>query len=264
MINSHILNILKSVINYKAIKIKEIFEGCGYHHLISFIPLNFKYFEIKHRDPKFQHLGEHFPELGDNILKFSDLMNEIWKKKENCFMDEKRTTEDWYETKNNILNSKIIEHLLTTSLKNANPDGVIKRSDEELKIAQGVVKMKLVKTLVEKLGCLERQVFFIGNNGNTFNQVPSRNFFRKFYNDMTVKFDYHVKFDMDPSTEEENAGDFKFKVILEMDHESLVEMFIVVKFKGGEFGNGLTAKYKFEIPENFNYRVNKKMTITEE
>jgi len=216
----------------------------------------FNYFKIKHRDPRFKHLGEFMQEFNDNILDFSDLMNKIWDNRETCFMDIQRTTEDWYEVKNSILNSKIIEHLLTTSLKTTNSEDIIKQDGFDMKVATGTVKMKLIKTLVEKLGCLERRVFFLSSNGNSFNQVPSRDFFRKNYNDMTVRFDYHVKF---TEIDEEEKSDFKFKVSLELDHEPLLNLFILVKFKGGEFGSGLTAKYKFDIPENFNYRVNQKI-----
>ena len=50
----------------------------------------FEYFDIRHQDPKFKHLGEFIEEFDKNILKFSDLLNEIWKKRENCFMDIQR------------------------------------------------------------------------------------------------------------------------------------------------------------------------------
>jgi len=77
----------------------------------------FEYFDIRHSDPKFKHLGEFFKEFNKNILKLSDLMNEIWKHKETCFMDPDRVNKDWTETKIVILNSKILENLFTNSLK---------------------------------------------------------------------------------------------------------------------------------------------------
>lgn len=216
---------------------------------------HFEYYDIRHRDPRFKHLGEFIREFDKNILKFSDLMSEIWKNRDSCFMDTERVFKEWEETKIFILNSKILEHLLTDSLKSSNAEDIVKQEDG-FKIANGSVKMKLFKTIVEKIGCLERPVYFIGNNGNYFYQVPSRKFFRDFYDDMTVKFDYHVKLIV--SKEEEN-NDFNIKLVLEMDEKPLINMNIFVKFSGGEMSGKLSAKYKFELSDDFNYRVSKKM-----
>ena len=215
----------------------------------------FEYFDIRHQDPRYKHLGEFIEVFDKNILKFSDLLNEIWKKKDNCFMDVERVTEEWLETKIVIMNSKILENLLTTSLK-TNFSEDIQKTDNELKLANGTVKMKLFKTIVEKMGCLERNLYFLGNNGNVFNMVPSREFFRKYYEDLTLKFDYHVNFIVNEEDEENN--DFIIKIVLELDGEQLIEMFINVKFAGGEMSGKLNAKYKFELVDNFNYLISKK------
>jgi hypothetical protein len=153
-----------------------------------------------------------------------------------------------------ILNSKILENILTTSLK-ANFSENIKKLDDGLKLASGTVKMKLFKTLVEKMGCLERPLYFLGNNGNVFHMIPSREFFRENYDDLDIKFDYHVKFDV--SDDEEN-NDFNIKIKLEMDENVLIDMSIIVKFTGGEMSGKLSAKYKFELAPNFNYLISKK------
>ncbi len=107
----------------------------------------FEYFDIRHKDPRFKYLGEFIKEFDKNILKFSDLMNEIWKAKDNCFMDTDRVVKEWMETKIVILNSKILENLLTTSLKSNHVDD-IKKLEDGWKLAGGTVKMKLFKTLV--------------------------------------------------------------------------------------------------------------------
>jgi hypothetical protein len=215
----------------------------------------FEYYDIKHRDPRFKHLGEFIKEFDKNILKFSDLMSEIWKNRDICFIDAERIFKEWMETKVFILNSKILEHLLTESLKSTNEEDIIKLEDG-FKLANGTVKMKLFKTIVDKMGCLERPVYYLGNKGNHFYQIPSREFFRKFYDEMSVKFDYHVKLVV--SNEEEN-NDFNIKLILEMDDKPLVSMNVLVKFSGGEMSGKLSSKYKFDLPEDFNYRVSKKM-----
>ncbi len=219
----------------------------------------FEYFDIRHKDPRFKYLGEFIKEFDKNILKFSDLMNEIWKAKDNCFMDTERVVKEWMETKIVILNSKILENLLTTSLKSNHVDD-IKKLEDGWKLAGGTVKMKLFKTLVEKMGCLERPVYFLGQNGNIFNLVPSRDFFRKHYDDLSIKFDYHVNFTV---SEEEENNDFKIKIKLELDEKTLIDMFIIVKFSSGEMSGKLSSKYKFEIADNFNYLISKKESTEE-
>ena len=37
-------------------------------------------------------------------------------------------------------------------------------------------------------------------------------------------------------------------------------MFIIVKFSGGEMSGKLSAKYKFDITDNFNYLISKKQS----
>jgi hypothetical protein len=106
------------------------------------------------------------------------------------------------------------------------------------------------KTLVEKMGCLERPVYFLGNNGNIFNMVPSREFFRKNYDDLNIKFDYHVNFNV--NEEDEEMNDFNIKLKLDMNDSTLIDMNILVKFSSGEMSGKLSAKYKFDLADNFN------------
>ena len=213
----------------------------------------FEFFDIRHRDPRFKHLGEFMKEFDKNILKLSDLLNEIWKDKELHLSDSERATKEWTETKIVILNSRILEHLLTNSIKTNKPEDITKLEDG-MKLATGVVKMKLMKTLVEKLGCLEREIYYLSNNGNNFYQMPSREFFRKNYENFDLQFDYHVKFEV---SEEEDSNDFNFKINLLHNDELIIGLTIVVKFSGGEFSGKLSAKYKFNIPDNFNYQISK-------
>jgi hypothetical protein len=215
----------------------------------------FEYFDIRHQDPRFKHLGEFIEEFDKNILKFSDLLNEIWKQRENCFMDVQRVEKEWYETKIVILNSKILENLLTTSLKTNFAEDIQKIEGDNYKLSGGTVKMKLFKTLVEKLGCLERPTYFLGNNGNQFNMAPSREFFRKYYDEIDLKFDYHVNFEV---SEEEENNDFRVKIGLDLDEERLIDMTIFIKFSGSELSGKLSAKYKYELADNFNYLIAKK------
>ena len=221
----------------------------------------FEYFDIRHQDPKFKHLGEFMEEFDKNILKLSDLMNEIWKSRESCFMDLARIEKEWYETKIVLLNSKILENLLTSSLKTNFPEDVVKEDGERMKKSGGTVKMKLFKTLVEKMGCLERPVYFLGSNGSSFNLMPSREFFRQKYDEIELKFDYHVSFDV---KEEEEENDFKIDISLELGGEKLIGMLIAIRFTGGEMSGKLGAKYKYDLADNFSYMVSKESEKSEE
>jgi hypothetical protein len=216
----------------------------------------FEYFDIKHSDPRYKHLGEFIEEFDKNILKFSDLCDEIWKNKDNCFIDAERITKEWTEVKIVILNSKILENLLTNSINANFGDDVIKREDG-LKLSEGTVKMKLFKTLVEKMGCLERSQYLFSNNGNNFYLIPPRSFFRKYYDDSKLYFDYHVKFHYNENEEELN--DFQIKINLELDEDELVNMVIFIKPTGGEMSAKLSAKYKFDFNDKFNLLINKKI-----
>ena len=230
------------------------------HHIEKFIDTNridsigyFEYFDIRHRDPKYKFLGEYIKEFEKNILKFSDLLNEIWKNKELYFNDLSRVVKDWNEVKITVLNSRILEHLFTTSLKRSKSDEISKL-ESGMKRATGTVKMKLIKTMVEKMDCLERTTYFISKSGDNFIQIPNRTFFRKNYEDLEVLFDYHVNFKV--SSEEED-NQFKFKINLNLKEEELLSMYIIVGFSGGEFTSKLNAKYRYELASNFNYIVSK-------
>ncbi len=214
----------------------------------------FDYFDIRHGDLKYKHLGEFFKVFDKNILKFQDLLVEIWKNRDTCFMDPDRVYQEWQEVKIVILNSKILENLLTTSLK-SNFKEDIKKMDDGFKLAEGTVKMKLFKTLVEKMGCVERPMYFIGSNGANFNLLPQRQFFREYYDDLQILFDYHVNFAV---AEEEENNDFRVKVKLILDESKLMDLNISVKMSK-EMSGKLTSQYKFELSPSFNYLISSKL-----
>lgn len=210
----------------------------------------FEYFDIKHPDPRFKHLGEYVEAIDKNIVKLDELINANWKMRDKLFVDLERVEKEWYDVKKVILNSKIIENLLTDSLKTQFTEDITKL-DDNFKLAGGNVKMKLFKLLIDKMSCLERPVYYLSNGGNEFILVPSRDFFRQNYDDLSIKFDYHVKFD---SSED---SPFTMTLIVENDEVELIRMSIVVDFSSTEMSGKLSAKYKFELADNFNYFVSK-------
>jgi hypothetical protein len=219
----------------------------------------FKYFDIKHSDPNFRHLGEFIKELDKNILKFSDLLSEIWKNRDIHFSDPSRVEKDWNEIKIVILNSKILENLLTSSIKEAF-GGEITKLDNGLKLGVGNIKMKLIKTVIEKMGCVERTSYYVNNNGTNFTMIPSRQFFRDFYDDIDIKFDYHVKFQIDRQSE----NDFNIKVKIELDSKEFIDMDVIVHFASGEMSGKLSAKSKFSMVPDFNWIISNKIKNSNE
>jgi len=211
----------------------------------------FEYFELTHTDKRYKFLGEYIKEFDKNISKFSDLMNEIWKHRDICFLDPIQIYNQWMKSKIFILNSRILEHSFTEALTTNNINDITKLEDG-FKLADGFVKMKLVKTIVNKLGALERPAYYLGSNGRAFVQAPSRDFFRNNYDRFSVKFDYHVKMIVDQDDEDNN--EFVIKILLEMDNELLLSVYINVDFVGG-ISSRLTAKYRFEPVSDFNNRV---------
>jgi hypothetical protein len=84
--------------------------------------------------------------------------------------------------------------------------------------------------------------------------LPSRDFFRNYYDDLTIKFDYHVNFQV---SEEEENNDFNIKIKLELDEVKLIDLNIAIKFTS-EMSGRLSAKYKFDISPEFSYLIAKK------
>lgn len=218
----------------------------------------FDFFSIRHNDSRYRHLGEYMKEFDRNILNLSDLLIEVWKKKDVFFENEEEVTKKWYETKVVILNSKILEKLFTDSFKENYLDD-IEKLDDKFKLANGDLKMKMFKVIVEKLGCEERNIYYL-NKGKSFEMIPSRQFFRRYFEDLDIMFDYHVDFKVKP----EDDNNFNFVIRVEMDTDRLMDLNIEVKFSGGEMSGKLSAKYKFDVSKNFNYLVSKKQTFKNE
>ncbi len=220
----------------------------------------FEYFDLKHKDIRFKNIGEHIKEFNKNILTFSDLLNEVWKNKETCFIDPKRVQKDWMEKKIFILNSRILEHLFTESLLK-NYSGQITKQEDGLKKTDGDIKMRIMKVIVQKMGCLERPLYFFSNKGNNMDFIPSRDLFRRTYDDFEVLFNYHVKMVVDNS-EDDDVNDFKINVFVNLDGKKLLDLIISIDFTGGEMSSRLSSKFKFIPVADFNLILTNKMRET--
>ena len=216
----------------------------------------FAYLDIKHSDPRYKHLGEYMREFDDNILSLVELMSNIWKNKDTCFENPEDVYKQWMEVKILNLNSRILEHLLTEALtKNNNQD--IEKLEDGNKLASGKVKMKILKTIVTKLGCKDRNIYYLGNNGNILTYIPTLKFWREAYSVLDVKFDYHQKLNVN---EEERENDFKIYMYIDLLGKPLMNCEVGVSFtRSKEFGGNLSARYKFNTESDFNERIHDKM-----
>lgn len=207
----------------------------------------FNYYDIKHSSREFQHLGEYMKEFNKNILKFSDLMSEIYKCGENCFDNYEDVEKEWTELKTFLLNSKIIEHLYSESFRLLD-DGDAE-TDGRYKIAGDSMKMRLLKLFVEMLNISERDVYYFGNNGNEFKKLPGRQFFRDMYDNINVKYDYHVDL-TDIEVEEDKDGDFIIRY--DLDGEPLAKLNLTNSWSGGEMSGNLNIKMTLDLNNEFN------------
>jgi hypothetical protein len=213
----------------------------------------FDYFKIKHMNPKFANLGEFFSQYNKNILDFSDLIQEIYKNKEVCIKDNDVFMKEWLDIKNILLNSKILEYLFQTGFTKLNegsePDKKLENGYRQAS-DNGKIKMRLMKNIVESIGSLDREAYYLANNGNVFVYVPSREFFRKYYDNFKIKYYYHVVLS-DVIFTEDNS-DFKIMVELDLDDKLLLKNEIVIKWSGGELSSRMTAKQKYGLIPDFN------------
>ena len=94
----------------------------------------FDYFNIKHSDPKFKNLGEYMKEFDKNILYLNELLSEVWKNREVCLENPDKIYKEWIEKKISLMNSKILEHIITASLT--------KRNIDDMKNSKTIIKSK--------------------------------------------------------------------------------------------------------------------------
>ena len=149
---------------------------------------------------------------------------------------------------------KIIRKVLNNTATISNQ---IKRKSDGLKTTDGDIKMRIMKILVEKMGAFERPLYLFSNKGNNMDFIPSRDLFRKIYDDFDVEFDYHVKMIVEDGDEDSN--DFKFKIKVSLDGEKLFDLLIIIGFSGGEMSSKLNAKFKFMPVSDFNLILTDKM-----
>jgi hypothetical protein len=240
---------VKTIYEGSAPKMKEFIQKFIHPDRIDTITYE-QFFDIKHSDVKYRHLGEHVPQLAKNYLELSDLLSDIYKDG-NHLIDKEKTILKWEETKRFILNSRMLEYLLTNSIKDLYDTSLIEKQDDGSKLAGGPLKMKFMKLLVNLLNCEDRDIYMFGSS-NSFFHVPSKKFFRQHYHDFKIRFNYHVKLSTPPV---EGENDFKFEIWVDLNDKELIKFDTFTKFSGGEMSGKLSTKVKVNIVDDFNWRI---------
>lgn len=214
------------------------------------------YFNYKHRNKKYQYLGEYLPEFDKNILKFSKLMSTIYNNPEICFEDPQKVKDEWNEVKTLILNSNIIEHLFTETFQEIMDEEEIERDSNNFIPATGKMKERLMKVILDLLGAKEIELNYL--HSNHYYKIPSREYFRKNYDDFRIKFDYHVEL-----TGEDDSNDSQFDIKLELNGEELLDIELKTGWSGGEMSGKLSTKIKLDFSDQYNLIITENYQINE-
>jgi len=205
------------------------------------------YFNYKHRDKKYQYLGEYIKEFDKNFLKLSKLMTTIFKNPEISFENPQVVIDEWNEKKTFILNSNIIEHLFTESFMEIMGDEEIERDSENFIPSTGKMKERLMAVILDILSAKEIELNYF--HSNHFYKIPSRQFFRDNFDDFRIKFDYHVELTQEG---EEDKNDSQFEIIMELDSKDLLNLDLRTGWSGGEMSGNLSTKIKLDFSDEYN------------
>lgn len=201
------------------------------------------FFDIKHRDPQFKMLGEHIKILDKNILTLSDLLNEMYKK-EVCFNDYSEMEKTWSDIKNVVFSNRIIEYVITERLKDI-LKGEIEKDPDGKYIANKLFKSNVLKLLFDVLDIKEElEVNYISSD--KYHKLPSKEFFRKNWDNLRILFDYHV------NVTEEN--DYYFNIDIILNDEKLINISLIIDFAGSkELNSRISTKIELSFLDDYNY-----------
>tara|TARA_R110000772_G_scaffold43995_1_gene101207 strand:+ start:23917 stop:25305 length:1389 start_codon:yes stop_codon:yes gene_type:complete len=208
----------------------------------------FEYFGITILDPKYQHLGKYVSPLNKNYKDLSKLLTDMWKGGDDFIENFEEVEKEWNDRKKVILNSKIIEHLIVDSLNNLiGNDEEVEQNDENYILSKNRVKMRLMKVLVNLLGVSNLDNYYCTKED--LYHIPTRQWFRDNYDDMTVEYDYHQRV-----SSEDNDSQFRIK--LKLNDNLLMTMELFTGFSGGEMSGKLNTKMKIEYVSDWNSKIN--------
>ena len=206
-----------------------------------------EYLNYKHTDSRYKFLGEYVKELDKNVLMLSDLLDSIFKKGEELIIDFENVKNEWLDIKKTILNSSIIEHLITRSIEEV-IDLDSSRDENEYILLNDKMKNRFIKLIIDTFNMEERPIEYI--SVNEYIHIPSIQWFRDNIEELNVRLDYHPELTLNI---EDGINDIpQISLIVDLGTEHLFSMLIKPKFTGGEVGGKLSSKIEVNFSDNFN------------
>tara|TARA_R110000772_G_scaffold20466_5_gene56941 strand:- start:99561 stop:101333 length:1773 start_codon:yes stop_codon:yes gene_type:complete len=207
----------------------------------------FEFFGITILDPKYKHLGLYVSPLNKNYKDLSKLLTDIWKGGSEYMDNFEKVEKEWNELKKITLNSRIIEHLIVDSLNNLiNDNEEVELDGDNYILSKDRVKMRLMKVLVNLLSVTDVSNYYCTKTD--LYHIPTRQWFRDNYDDMSVEYDYHQRV-----SSEDNDSQFRIK--LKLNDKLLLTMELFTGFSGGEMSGKLNTKMKIEYVSDWNTKI---------
>lgn len=208
-------------------------------------------FEITPIDKSKEILGIEVPELDKNYVYLADLLSDMFNSKNVALTNYEKLKKEWYDIKNVLLNSKILQHLFTESfnLLDTNETKETLVDDDKYTKASDKLKITILRSFLDIIKADELSKLYF--NKTDCYMIPPKQYFRDNLDKIDVYYDMHnsVSDDIDITTKNE----FGFKVKLYINSDFLADMFIAVGFGSKEMNGKLSAKSNLVLPKNFNF-----------
>lgn len=128
-----------------------------------------EYNNIRHSGEFTQKLGKHVIEFEKNIIYLKNLIKEIYNT-----IDNEEFKKEWEDVKSEFLNSRIIEHMFITELKEIGNDSLYYNIDgETYKSTSGQFKTCIANLILNKILATEGDIYFFSENGKKHTYIPS-------------------------------------------------------------------------------------------
>ena len=202
------------------------------------------FFDIKIRDEKYKILGYNIPELNKHYVNLSDLLSDIYERKE-AFTDYNKAKSEWLDVKKYNLNSSILQDFFENATDLSSD---VEKTPDNLILAKDKVKMNMMKVIVELLGLDEDEYHYFSKT--SYYKVPSRQFYRDNYDKFEIFYDLHNEL-----SNSESKSNYSIKFNLNYNREYIMGIIVDIGFSGGEMSGKLSAKYSLDIPLYFNYKL---------
>lgn len=200
------------------------------------------YSGLKHPGKHNQKLGKHIPELNKNITYLKDLCQEIFDEP-NFMIERDLFMKEWNESKDILLNSKIIEYSFIEELKKIGNDGLYYVVDSlKYRASSGKFKNSILNLLLDKvLNTDGKDIYFFSENAKNWTIIPSKKAILEDDN-IQALYRYHAELgDAD--------SNFELDIWIGRNEINMIQKMLVGKMQFdwfGEMSNNLKCKLSFD------------------